>query len=293
MSRPDRLKVAVLQADLGAGGSANLERVEKLVRRAAALGAGVVVPPELFELPYFARTRDRAWLQRANPAEDSPALQLASRLAAELEIVIPASFFERDGDQVFNSVAVVDADGSVLGVHRKSHLPDGPGYEEDYYFAAGDDLPRAWHTRWCRLGVGVCWEQWFPECARAMALDGAELMVFPSAIGSEPGHPEINSRGAWQRVMQGHAAANSVPVAAANRCGREGELEFYGGSFVTSVSGEIIAGIAEGGNEVSVAEINLEQAREYREFFDLLGSRRPRLYGMLSASLGGDGEERG
>ena len=281
----------MLQADLAAGGDANLKRIEALIRRAAALGARVVVPPELFDLPYFARTRDDKWLQHATSLAGSPAVGLASRLAAELELVIPASFFERDGDLVFNSVAVIDADGSLLGVHRKSHLPDGPGYEEDYYFAAGGELPRAWHTRWCRLGVGVCWEQWFPECARAMALDGAELMVFPSAIGSEPGRPEIDSRGAWQRVMQGHAAANSVPVAAANRLGCEGELEFYGGSFVAGVRGELLARAEPAADEVSVAEIDLDEAREYREFFGLLGSRRPALYRVLSTSPGDGGKD--
>lgn len=273
--------LAVLQAVLSSDRVANVDLVEGLARRAAAEGANIVVPPELFEVPYFPRERNEGCFELARPLDGNPAVDRFRRLAAEMEIVIPFSFFERDGRDYYNSVAVIDADGSIVGVYRKSHIPHGPGYEERYYFRAGDLAPRSWCTRFCRLGVGVCWDQWFPECARMMALEGADIIAYPSAIGSEPEHPEWDTSGAWRRVMQGHAAANAVVVVASNRVGREGDLEFFGGSLITGVRGEVLAELRHPSSGFASASLDLDEMSRYREFLGLLDDRRPELYSAL------------
>ena len=223
----------------------NLSRAEELVREAAALGAHIVLLQELFSGPYFCKDQDPKYFALARTLEESPAVQRMAGLASELGVVLPVSFFERRGEAYFNSLAMLDADGSLLGVYRKSHIPQGPGYEEKFYFSPGDTGFRVWPTRHGNVGVGVCWDQWFPECARAMALMGADLLLYPTAIGSEPTDPDWDSSGHWTRVMQGHAAANMVPLAASNRVGTERgaafSMTFYGSSFIADPTGELVA----------------------------------------------------
>lgn len=275
------LRLAVIQAALPGERDANLQIVDRLVRRAAAEGAQVVLAPELFDGPYFPSTLDVAHRGRAMPSSGHPTIEAMRVLARELEIVIPTSFYERDGDRVFNSVAMLDADGSLLGVYRKSHIPAGPGYEEKDCFEAGDTGFRCWTTRYASIGVGICWDQWFPEAARAMVLEGADLLLYPSTIGSEPEDPEVDTSGPWQRVMLGHAVANAVPVAAANRVGREANLEFYGSSFVADHRGEVVARLSRDREEVAVVPIDLTEAREYRRAWGFFNDRRPELYSAL------------
>jgi N-carbamoylputrescine amidase len=265
----------------------NLKNAEELVREAAGKGARVVLVQELFETPYFCKDQKREHFALARPAADSPAVKRMSALAAELEVVLPVSFFERANNAHYNSLAMIDADGRNLGVYRKSHIPDGPGYQEKFYFNPGDSGFKVWPTRYATLGAAVCWDQWFPECARAMALQGAELLLYPTAIGSEPQDPALNSKGHWQRTMQGHAAANLTPLVAANRIGAEaGEsctLEFYGGSFIADRTG---AKVAEAGNEQAVitASFELDEIHAQRAAWGLFRDRRPELYGPLLTS---------
>ena len=276
------LSVAVVQAELAASDGSNLAKVEALVREAAARGASVVVLPELFEGPYFPKTKDEHHLGAARPVADQPMLEAMSRVAAECAVVLPLSFFERDGEARFNTVATIDADGACLGYYRKSHIPEGPGYEERFYFEPGPRPPSVFNTRYGRLGVSVCWDQWYPECARLMALDGAELIVYPSAIGSEPERPALDTKDPWQRVMVGHAVANSVPVAAANRVGPEDGQTFYGHSFICDHQGRKLAELGDAEEGVALAELDLDEIADYRDWFGLLRGRRPELYSGLS-----------
>ncbi|RMD84333.1 MAG: N-carbamoylputrescine amidase [Candidatus Dadabacteria bacterium] len=275
------VSVAVVQAFLGADYETNVTKIEELVFDACNQGATIVVLPELFEGPYFCRTQDEAAFDLARPLEGHPTVERFRQLAAELEVVLPVSFFERAGQACYNSVAVIDASGAVLGVYRKSHIPDGPGYQEKFYFRPGDTGFRVWRTREGDLGVGICWDQWFPEAARAMVLSGAELLVYPSAIGSEPADPELDTRGPWQRVMIGHAVANAVPVAAANRTGTEGDVHFYGHSFIANERGDIVAQLGDGEEGAAVATFDLARVRRYRDSFGFFRDRRPELYGPL------------
>ena len=215
------LTLAATQCACGWDIPANLDAAERLVREAAGRGAQIVLLQELFATPYFPIAQDARHFDLAAPAEGHPVIARFSRLAAELGVVLPVSFFERAGQAFFNSVAVVDADGAVLGVYRKSHIPDARGYQEKYYFSPGDTGFRVWDTAFGRIGVGICWDQWFPESARAMALQGAEVLLYPTAIGSDPPTPEDDSMDAWQTVQRGHAVANAMPVVAANRIGLE------------------------------------------------------------------------
>jgi N-carbamoylputrescine amidase len=262
----------------------NLERAEGLVREAAGRGADVVLLQELFATPYFCIEEDARHFDLARPLEGHPTVERFRRLAADLGVVLPVSVFERAGQVFFNAVAMIDADGAVLGVYRKSHIPDAVAYEEKYYFSPGDTGFKVWRTRVGALGVGICWDQWFPEAARCMALMGAEALLFPTAIGSDP-PPAPDSRDAWRRVQQGQAAANLVPLVASNRIGVEDaasvSTRFYGSSFIADQTGEIVAEASRDGQEVVTATIDLDESRSYRERWAMFRDRRPELYGRL------------
>ena len=257
----------------------NVAAAVELVREAAGRGARIVLLQELFETPYFCKDRSQAHFALARPAPDHPLLARMSALAAELGVVLPVSFFERAEAAYFNSLAVIDADGRNLGLYRKSHIPDGPGYREKFYFTPGDTGFKVWHTRHATIGAAVCWDQWFPEAARAMALKGAELLFYPTAIGSEPQDPGLDSRDHWQRAMQGHAAANMVPLIASNRIGREdGEscaLTFYGSSFIADQTGAKLAEADRDARAVITATFDLEAIRAQRAAWGLFRDRRP------------------
>ncbi|MFW6050464.1 MAG: N-carbamoylputrescine amidase [Myxococcota bacterium] len=274
--------VAAIQCALADGREANVARVEGLVRQAAAQGAQIVLPPELFEGPYFPREEREDFFDLAHAADGHPTLARFEKLAKELAIVIPVSFFERDGMAHYNSLAVLDADGRRLGVYRKSHIPDGPGYQEKFYFRPGNTGFRVWHTRYAPIGVGICWDQWFPEAARAMALLGAEILFYPTAIGSEPHQPELDTKDPWQRVMIGHAVANAMPVVAANRHGVEGDMRFYGSSFVADPRGDRVATLDRDEDGVALATFDLDALRRHRAGWGFFRDRRPDLYGPLT-----------
>lgn len=263
----------------------NLDRAEGLVREAAGCGAQVILLQELFETPYFCKDEAEKHFEMARAARANPVLQRFAALAAELEVVLPISFFERSGNAHFNSLAMLDADGSLLGIYRKSHIPQGPGYEEKFYFSPGDTGFMVWDTRYGRLGAAVCWDQWFPEAARSMALMGAEALLYPTAIGSEPHIEGFDSKDHWQRVMQGHAAANLVPVIASNRVGAEAgdrcALTFYGSSFITDHTGAMLAEADRESEAVITASIDLEESRRARRAWGVFRDRRPDLYGKL------------
>ncbi|MDT8388468.1 MAG: N-carbamoylputrescine amidase [Thiogranum sp.] len=266
---------------------ANVNRAEGLVRDAAQQGAQIILLQELFETPYFCKDQKPEHFDLARPADNHPLLDRMSRLAAELEVVLPISFFERAGNACFNSLVVMDADGSRFPVYRKAHIPDGPGYQEKFYFSPGDTGFQICDTRYARIGVAVCWDQWFPEAARAMALQGAEMLMYPTAIGSEPKEPQLDSRDHWQRTMQGHAAANLMPVVASNRVGvEEGEsctLTFYGSSFITDATGGIVAQADREGEKVLVASFDLDALAQARRAWGLFRDRRPDLYAVLGS----------
>jgi len=276
-----RVEVAVLQCALGGARERNVARVEELARQAAARGAQVVLAPELFEGPYFCKVENEYFFAEARPLHGNPTIARFSALAGELGVVLPVSFFEQDGPHYYNSLAMIDADGRVLGVYRKSHIPDGPGYEEKFYFRPGDTGFRVWPTRFGVVGAAVCWDQWFPECARAMMLAGAELLLYPTAIGSEPHDPSLDTRKSWQRAMVGHAVSNVVPVAAANRIGDEDGQVFYGHSFVADHRGEIVAELASDVEGVATAGFDLDAVARSRAAFGFFRDRRADLYGAL------------
>jgi N-carbamoylputrescine amidase len=272
----------------------NVDRAEALVREAAALGAQVVLLQELFETPYFCIDQDARHFDLARPLAGHPTIERFQRLAAELGVVLPVSVFERAGQAFFNSLVMIDADGKALGVYRKSHIPDAIGYQEKFYFTPGDTGFKVWQTRYGVFGVGICWDQWFPESARSMALLGAEALLYPTAIGSDPPAPEADSRAAWRRVQQGHAAANLMPLVAANRVGTEkgasASMRFYGSSFVADQTGAIVAQASRDRQEVVTATFDLDEVRRYRERWSMFRDRRPELYGRL---LTLDGESGG
>jgi N-carbamoylputrescine amidase len=277
--------VAALQTALTDDVATNVARVTELTRLAAAAGAQIVLPSELFEGHYFCRDQREEDFARARPAEDHPTLRHFQALAAELGVVIPVSFFERSGPEHYNSIVVFDADGRDLGLYRKSHIPDGPGYQEKFYFKPGNTGFRAFRTRFGTIGVGICWDQWFPEAARAMALAGADVLFYPTAIGSEPEEPELDSRDSWQRVMIGHAVANAVAVVAANRIGAEGAgrgaITFYGSSFVCDARGEKLAELGRDEAGIALAKLDLAQLRRVRASMGFFRDRRPGLYRTL------------
>ncbi len=263
---------------------ANLDKAEQAVRDAHAQGAHVILLQELFEAPYFCKTQQYRYLDLAKPLEKNVLIERFAALAAELEVVLPVSYFERDANTFYNSLVMVDADGTVMSNYRKSHIPDGPGYSEKFYFTPGNTGFMVWDTAYGVLGAGICWDQWFPEVARSCALAGAEAMLYPTAIGSEPQDPTLDSSGHWQRVMAGHAAANIVPVIASNRVGVEEDdgvsTTFYGKSFIADHTGEIVA---EAGNdeEILVGTFDLDAIATYRRSWGLFRDRRPDLYGPI------------
>lgn len=281
------ITVAALQSDFTDDVATNVERVITLTREAARRGAHVVLAPELFEGTYFCREQESAHFDRAHEVAAHPTLARLRSLARELEVVLPVSFFEQSGPAYYNSIAIIDADGTLLGVYRKSHIPAGPGYQEKFYFRPGDTGFRVWSTRYGRIGVGICWDQWFPEAARAMALLGAEVLFYPTAIGSEPDNPALDTKDRWQRVMVGHAVANVMPVVAANRVGAEGELTFYGSSFIADQQGDKVAELGRTGGGILTASFDLDDLARERAGFGFFRDRRPELYGPL---VTGDGK---
>src|SRR5512142_1402364 len=273
-----QVTVAALQTALTDDVATNVARVTALVREAAGKGAQIVLPSELFEGHYFCRTQREDDFARAHPAEGHPTLRHFQALAAELGVVIPVSFFEQAGPEHYNSIATIDADGRTLGVYRKSHIPDGPGYQEKFFFKPGNTGFHTYATRFGTVGVAICWDQWFPEAARAMALAGADVLFYPTAIGSEPEEPDFDSRDAWQRVMIGHAVANAVGVVAANRTGREGEMAFYGSSFICDARGDKLAELSRDDKGIALARLDLAQIRRVRASMGFFRDRRPDLY---------------
>ena len=271
----------------------NLTRAETLVREAAGRGAHIVLIQELFATPYFCQDQSAEFFVHAHPFEGNPLIGRFAKLATELGVVLPVSYFEKAGKAFFNSVAIVDADGSVLGNYRKSHIPDGPGYTEKFYFSPGDTGFRTWKTKYATIGVGICWDQWFPEAARAMALKGAEILFYPTAIGSEPQDAGIDSAGHWQRAMQGSAASNVMPLVASNRIGvepgRNGtELTFYGSSFIADPTGAKVAEADRQTETVLTATFDLDAVEAQRRAWGLFRDRRPELYAPL-LTLDGEG----
>ncbi|HYB33457.1 MAG TPA: N-carbamoylputrescine amidase [Steroidobacteraceae bacterium] len=294
---PRPVAVAALQMACDWDADGNIARAERLVRQAAARGAQIILLPELFETPYFCIEQDARHLALARPVAENRAVQHFAPVARELGVVLPVSFFERSGPAYFNSIAILDADGTNLGVYRKSHIPNGPGYQEKNYFSPGDSGFRVWDTRFARIGVGICWDQWFPETARVMALLGAELFFFPSAIGTEPPPAvPVNSREHWQRTQQGHAAANLTPLIASNRYGLERSLQdpqglhirFYGSSFIADALGAKVAEAPEEGDAVLTYTFDLTAVAQLRDNWFVFRDRRPDLYGPL-VSLDGRG----
>lgn len=278
--------------------AANADRAEALVREAAGRGANVILLQELFETPYFCKTERPEYLGLSAPFEGNALIARFASLARELGVVLPVSFFERAGQAHFNSLAMVDADGQVLGLYRKSHIPDGPGYEEKYYFSPGDTGFRVWDTAFGRLGVGICWDQWFPEAARAMALLGAEALLYPTAIGSEPPAPGYDSQPHWEIVMRGHAGANLMPVMASNRIGREvspegRDVTFYGSSFIADWTGTVTGRARRNAEEIVTASFDLDLVQEFRRSWGLFRDRRPELYGALATMDGTRASGRG
>lgn len=267
----------------------NLDTAERLILQAADRGAQIILLPELFERPYFCQERRYGYYRYAMPAAENAAVCRMSALAKKLHVVLPVSFYERDGNCLYNSVAIIDADGTLLGVYRKTHIPDDHYYQEKFYFTPGNTGFRVWDTKYARIGVGICWDQWFPETARCLALKGAELLFFPTAIGSEP-VLDVDSAGHWQRCMQGHAAANLIPVLAANRYGAErvepspenggqhSELTFYGSSFITDESGALLTSAGRDGEAILCAEFDMDTLQMKRLEWGLFRDRRPNCY---------------
>jgi N-carbamoylputrescine amidase len=264
---------------------ANLDTAERMIRAAAGQGANIVLIQELFETSYFCKGHDPKYFEEAMPIHENPAVQRFQQLARELNVVLPASVYERAGNTFYNSVAIIDADGSVLGTYRKTHIPESPGYHEKFYFSPGDTGFKVWPTRFGTIGVAICWDQWFPESARAMALMGAEILFYPTAIGSEPQDPSIDSRDHWQRAMQGHAAANVMPVVASNRIGTESggqwTVTYYGSSFIADQTGAIVAQAPRAGEAIVTATFDLDAIRAYRQAWGVFRDRRPDLYQPL------------
>ena len=286
--------VAAIQMSIPETPEKSVEKAEKLVRKAAAEGANVILLPELFENWYFCQERRYDSYKLALPLEENPAVRRFQAVAKELSVALPISFYEQDGNVLYNSVAMIDADGSVMGVYRKTHIPDDHFYQEKFYFTPGDTGFKVWNTRYAKIGVGICWDQWFPEAARCMALAGAELLFYPTAIGSEP-ILEVDSAPHWQRCMQGHAAANLMPVIAANRIGTEtvtpdeenqqqsSALSFYGTSFLTDCTGAVMQQLGRDEAGIAMQTYDLDEMAEMRMSWGVFRDRRPEYYGAISS----------
>jgi N-carbamoylputrescine amidase len=280
-----KITVAALQLAFGEDTAENIANVSDLVREAANKDAQVVLPPELFEGPYFCRIEDEALFATARPVAEHPSVLAMQKLAEELRIWIPTSFFEADGHHHYNSLAMIGPDGKVAGIYRKSHIPDGPGYEEKFYFRPGNTGFKVWPGAGTTLGVGVCWDQWYPETARAMMLMGAEVLFYPTAIGTEPHDPDLDTSRLWRRAMIGHAVSNVVPVVAANRIGNEHGQRFYGHSFICDERGDILVEFGAEETGVLVATLDITQAKKHRAAFGFFRDRRPELYGRLTQDI--------
>lgn len=286
------VKIAAVQMKCGEEREENIAKAEEMVRQAAADGANVILLPELFETPYFCQQKNYDFYFLAEKTEDNPAVKRFMQVAKDTGTVIPLSFYEKYGNTFFNTVAMIDADGSLMGIYRKSHIPDDHFYQEKFYFTPGDTGFKVWQTKFGCIGVGICWDQWFPEAARCMALMGADMLLYPTAIGSEP-ILECDSMPHWRRAMQGHSAANLIPVIAANRVGTESvtpsadnqnqssSLTFYGSSFITDVTGEIVAQADRASETVISAVTDLDINREFRQSWGVFRDRRPELYGRI------------
>ncbi len=289
------LNVAALQLALGSSDEAtNIAAVSALVEEAAAKGAHLILPPELFSGPYFCREEDEALFALARPTAEHPSVIAMQGLAARLKVTIPTSFFERDGHHYYNTLAMIGPDGAIMGTYRKSHIPDGPGYEEKYYFRPGNDGCKVWDVpgengALVKVGVGICWDQWYPECARVMALQGAEVLLYPTAIGSEPYDTELDTSRMWRRAMVGHAVSNCMPVVAANRIGAEGpegaEQRFYGHSFIADEWGDLVEAFGAEETGVLLARIDLARAATHRAGMGFFRDRRPQLYGRIAQDI--------
>ena len=284
------ITVAGLQLAFTGDRDTDIAATAVAVRAAAAAGAQVILPPELFEGHYFCRHEDESLFARAMPVATHPAVTVMQQVALETKTYIPASFFEKDGPHHYNSLAMIDDGGNVMGVYRKSHIPDGPGYEEKFYFRPGNTGFKVWPTRHGVVGVGICWDQWYPETARAMMLMGAEVLLFPTAIGSEPHDPSLDTRRMWRRAMQGHAVSNVVPVVACNRIGTE-EADtphaqaFYGTSFIADQRGDIVSELGDSEPGRVMATFDLDLAAKHRAAFGFFRDRRPELYGRLAQDI--------
>ena len=279
-----KVTVAATQMACSWDREATLAKAEKLVREAAAKGANIILLQELFETPYFCQRHDFEYMELATTLEENPAVKRFQEVAKELDVVIPVSFFERAGNAAFNSIAIIDADGTVLGKYRKTHIPDGMPYAEKFFFTPGDTGFKVWKTKYGTIGVGICWDQWFPEAARCMALLGAEILFYPTAIGSEP-VLQTDSKPHWQRCMQGHAAANIMPVIASNRIGHEVQkdsgMTFYGSSFIADETGGLVAEADRETEGVITAEFDLDAIAQKRREWGVFRDRRPEMYGTL------------
>lgn len=288
-----KITVAAVQMMMDPSSDKNISKAENMVKKAVDMGANIVLLPELFENTYFCQERKYESYKLAMPVSENAAVHAMSALAKELHVVIPVSFYEKDGNGLFNSVAMIDADGSIMGVYRKTHIPDDHFYQEKFYFTPGDTGFKVWNTAFCKIGIGICWDQWFPEAARCMALDGAELLLYPTAIGSEP-ILETDSMPHWRRCMQGHSAANIMPVAAANRIGTEevnpceenanqsSALMFYGSSFITDETGEILQSASRDKEEIILQEFDLDKIDENRLSWGVFRDRRPECYRLIT-----------
>jgi N-carbamoylputrescine amidase len=279
------ITVAALQLAFSNDIDANIANVTRLVREAQARGAQVILPPELFEGEYFCRVEDEGLFANAKPVGEHKAVLAMQALAAELKVYIPTSFFEADGPHHYNSLAMIGPDGKVQGVYRKSHIPDGPGYEEKFYFRPGNTGFKVWDGPAAKIGVGVCWDQWYPETARAMMLMGAQLLFYPTAIGSEPHDTSLDTARLWRRAMLGHAVSNVVPVIAANRVGTEHDQTFYGTSFICDERGDILAELDREEEGVITATLDLDRVKRHRAAFGFFRDRRPELYGRLTQDI--------
>ncbi|MEN9926594.1 MAG: N-carbamoylputrescine amidase [Pseudomonadota bacterium] len=280
------LTVAALQLPLGSSDEQeNIRAVSALVEEAAAKGAQVILPPELFSGPYFCKVEDEGLFTLARPVADHPSVQAMQALAARLKVAIPTSFFERDGQHYYNTLAMIGPDGAIMGTYRKSHIPDGPGYEEKYYFRPGNDGFKVWDLFGHKIGVGICWDQWYPEAARVMALLGAEVLFYPTAIGSEPYDADLDTSRMWRRAMIGHAVSNCMPVIAANRIGTEDGQRFYGHSFISDEWGDYLAEYGADETGVLVATLDLARAAKHRAGMGFFRDRRPQLYTRIAQDI--------
>lgn len=288
----DKVTIAATQMSCTWNKSENLDKAESLIREAKKQNAEIILLQELYETPYFCAEQKEEYFALAKPFDGHSTIEKMATLARDLNVVLPVSFFEKDGQAYFNSIAVIDADGTILGRYRKSHIPDGPGYQEKYYFNPGDTGFMVWHTRYAPVGVGICWDQWYPECARAMVLQGAEILLYPTAIGTDPMNLENfeSDRSAWINAMQGHAASNAVPVVASNRIGTESwdqeELTFWGSSFVTDANGSMVAEASREEQQVISATINITANQGKRAAFGFFRDRRADLYAPLMTLTG-------